>query len=811
MDFPEIYFPSGAKCLVRILPWQIDSESEVVEFIQKLLSENSVSQLFFYFPSDSEARKSFRFLIPYFQEKKIPYFPIDGRRVEGKEFLYYRKLSQFARKQSESGHVMILVPEHDASILITLLPVLFLRPLHVSPNFVIKQTLGRTELTKDDQTVCEYLHYLNPNYYMPTRFRKIIQSEKPTDSFWRTKYSIRLKLLSITTAILAISISGMIWLASMFFRETITVMIQDYNLNLSRLVGDVVESDVDNLVYRAELFGELVDRSSHPSPQSREVEDFFQKNPAVLYYANVSVKGNGIVVDSAYTNSAFARDFGMGLEDWKTTLMQSRYMNRKTNQDGVWIERFASLTKSANPSNPSTIEIDAQQATVNEKDQKNSGLFLFLNRTGTGYSRFRVVAISPSYFLKSLDSSRQGEFFEMHLVDSRGIPILTTNPALDVSSLPIVKKMLNTGLDNGSQRFHYLGEDYMGSFRIVSRFQIGVISSVKESKAFAAVYQIQKRNVHILIMILSLSFIFIFLFAKTLSIPIIRLVNATKKIESGDLDVEIEARTEDEIGLLTNSFKSMANGLREREKIKEEFGKFVNPEIAERALRGELSLGGERKECTVFFSDIRSFTALSESREPEKVVEILNEYFTEMVDCVHITGGVVDKFIGDAVMAHWGAILPEIGDAKKAVDSALLMRIALLDLNKRLEAKGIPPIRIGCGINSGPVIAGQIGSQKRLEFTVIGDAVNLASRIEYLNKEFCTDILISESTYLRVSDIYDCVPMEPIYVRGKVKPQLTYAVLGKFNDSTRPRDLGELRKLVGIPDPKNPSSTGVET
>ncbi|WCL50090.1 adenylate/guanylate cyclase domain-containing protein [Leptospira sp. GIMC2001] len=768
MSYTDLYFPSGAKLTINFL--NLEDNEKIVESIIQLSDSQDYADVFFLFPTKHTDRSFLLGLPAEFKEKKRKFFPVDCRRFDAHDFLYFKKLSVYMRRKSEEGHILFIVPEQESNKLDQILPLLFLRPLHNSPEPIIFQTLGRRELTKSDQLACEYLHYLNPRYTVPTRFKKI-NSEIRTTVNKPSKYSIRFKLLGITTFILTVSISGMIWLASLFFKETTSVMIQEYNLNLSRLIGDVIESDIKNLIYRAELFSEVIKRNRSTISQEEKVSEFFAENPSVVYFFN---RNNDL--DSGeigFFNPLHAQDNAIKLENIKEILSNNEKIVSKS-QLGVPVIQNVTNLVDGFPLLVLVLPI--------EKNSKNT-IFLF---------------VTPGYFLKSLQSSRQGDFFQLYLVDSLGKLILSTDELVQVSELPIVSKMLVSGIDNGSQRFKFQEKSYLGSFRILSNFGLGVISSVPEDRAFEAVYRIQRQNVLLLIMILSIAFVFVYLFSKTLSIPIIRLVEATRKIESGDYEVQIEPSTKDEIGLLTNSFRSMARGLLERQKIKEEFGKFVNPEIAERALRGELTLGGENKDCTVFFSDIRSFTALSESKKPEEVVEILNEYFTEMVDCVHITGGVVDKFIGDAVMAHWGAILPEVNAARKAVDSALLMRLALIDLNKRLEEKGNGRIKIGCGINSGPVIAGQIGSQKRLEFTVIGDTVNLASRVEYLNKEFGTDILISESTYQELGEGYDCLPMKPIFVRGKERPQQTYAVLGKKNDENRPKDLIELRKLVGI-------------
>jgi adenylate cyclase len=242
----------------------------------------------------------------------------------------------------------------------------------------------------------------------------------------------------------------------------------------------------------------------------------------------------------------------------------------------------------------------------------------------------------------------------------------------------------------------------------------------------------------------------------------------------------------------------MGRGLEEREKLKETFGKFVNKEIAERVLKGEIKLGGERVKAAVFFSDIRSFTAISEKLEPEEVVEFLNQYMTRMVNCVNRTFGVVDKYIGDAIMAVWGAPVSKGNDCENAINGALMMRKELMEFNKGRGGPKKPIIKIGCGINFGPLLAGQIGSEERMEYTVIGDTVNLASRIESLNKPFGTDILVSMDVYNLVRSIYRFEPMQKIKVKGKTEPQQIYAILGRADDPASPKSLDELRKLLGI-------------
>ncbi|MDR1373377.1 MAG: HAMP domain-containing protein [Treponema sp.] len=356
----------------------------------------------------------------------------------------------------------------------------------------------------------------------------------------------------------------------------------------------------------------------------------------------------------------------------------------------------------------------------------------------------------------------------------------------------------------------YTGGDglrYFGAFQKLSIANIAVITLAEQGVVFEGVAATTRRNLLLTGAVLCLAVLCIWFFSKTISGPLKTLTAAAGRIEAGEFEVKLEARTRDEVGLLTRSFVSMGKGLAERERLKDTFGRFTNREIAERAMRGDLSLGGETKQVTVFFSDIRSFTAISERLDPHEIVEFLNDYMTRMVDCVDKTGGVVDKFIGDAVMAVWGAPVSAGSPAKDAfncVKAALLMRRALWEFNRDRGGEKKPLIRIGCGINTGDVVAGQIGSSRRMEYTVIGDTVNLASRTEALNKAFHTDILITENTWNLIGPSLITEEMPPVSVKGKEKPVHMYAVINlkaKGRTVSHPSNLEELRTLLGLAAP----------
>ena len=223
----------------------------------------------------------------------------------------------------------------------------------------------------------------------------------------------------------------------------------------------------------------------------------------------------------------------------------------------------------------------------------------------------------------------------------------------------------------------------------------------------------------------------------------------------------------------------------EKRYLKLAFQHYVPPAVVEDLVAdaGALRLGGEKRELTVLFSDIRGFTALSEGLPPEELVKLMNEYFTVMTERVFAHRGSLDKYIGDAIMAVYGAPVAENEHPAQACRSALDMLCALDGLQQKWRPAGLPAIGIGVGINTGPMVVGNMGSATRFNYTVVGDAVNLASRIESLNKTYGTSILISEYTYERIKGEFSNVrEVDSVRVRGREQPVRLYEIFpeGKF-------------------------------
>lgn len=275
--------------------------------------------------------------------------------------------------------------------------------------------------------------------------------------------------------------------------------------------------------------------------------------------------------------------------------------------------------------------------------------------------------------------------------------------------------------------------------------------------------------------------------ARGVSKPVLQLAEGARKIADGDYQHRVNVNQPDEMGLLAASFNHMSKGLAERDQVRDLLGKVVSPAVAAELLRKDVTLGGEEREVTVLFSDVRNFTTMCEALPPQEVLGILNRYFTRMSAIVEAHGGVVDKYVGDAIMALFGAPLANSDDADRAMEAALEMCEALDELNAQQQVRGHPAINIGIGINTDVVIAGNMGSQSRLNYTVIGDGVNLASRLEGLTKtpDYATRIIVSRTTLAKAKGRYQTRSLGEVAVKGKQKPTEIYALLGLVATPTR--------------------------
>jgi class 3 adenylate cyclase len=348
-----------------------------------------------------------------------------------------------------------------------------------------------------------------------------------------------------------------------------------------------------------------------------------------------------------------------------------------------------------------------------------------------------------------------------------------------------VKKMIELKQQKKIERFHFMGEllskkiDDFAKSRNAALVIIEEMSKHESEEVLEG--ELSIHNVSLVIAIItSICGILIAPFiTKRIVKPLNEMNQAAIEISKGNWDISIPVITKDEVGQLSQSFNEMANELQKKERIKETFGKYVDPRIVEQLLsdQGEYkTISNEKKRMTIFFSDIVSFSTISESLTPGGLVNLINKYFSLASEPIMNHKGVIDKYIGDAIMAFWG---PPFTNEKDHAQYACLAALEQFEQISKLQSimpdilgfrKGLPEIDIRIGLCTGDVVAGNIGSDQSQSFTVMGDTVNIAARLESANKQYGTHILMNSETHRLISDQFVTREIDRIIVVGKLEP-----------------------------------------
>jgi len=332
---------------------------------------------------------------------------------------------------------------------------------------------------------------------------------------------------------------------------------------------------------------------------------------------------------------------------------------------------------------------------------------------------------------------------------------------------------------SGLRRFRFAqgGVTYLAAYRrLGGRHDVDwlICMVVPEADLMGKVHQANRNTVITGLVAFAIAILLSILLATRISRPLKQVVGEAEEIGLFRLEPKTATRsTLKEIDQLLVAMEDMKTGLRS-------FGKYVPTEVVRALLASgqEARLGGKRRELTVFFSDIAGFTSISERLAPEELVALLGEYLEDMSGIVQQLGGTVDKYIGDAVMAFWGAPNEDARHGIRACRAALASQERLAELRRRWAAEGRPEIRARIGIDTGELIVGNMGAASRLNYTVVGDHVNLASRLEGLNKHYGTEIMISEQTLEQVAGLVVVRPLDRVAVKGKTHGVVIYELLG---------------------------------
>jgi class 3 adenylate cyclase len=304
-------------------------------------------------------------------------------------------------------------------------------------------------------------------------------------------------------------------------------------------------------------------------------------------------------------------------------------------------------------------------------------------------------------------------------------------------------------------------------------------------------HQVMLISVALTVLAAILGLVFAALVSAGVTRPVRRLLEGAKAVEAGDLDGTLVATSRDEIGHLTTAFNQMVEQLRLKERLRETFGKYVDPRVVEGLIAGPvLAAEGQRRVMTVLFCDVKGFTSTSEGMTPQGLVKVMNRYFSTMSAPIRQHQGVIDKYIGDAIMAYWG---PPFADDAKQTQLASLAALDMLQLVPGLRAElpellGVRTLPntfdIRIGIATGEVLVGSIGSELMMSYTVMGDTVNLASRLEGANKEYGGRILASEATVAGASAAIEAREIDRVVTLGQTQPQAVFEIMGRKGELT---------------------------
>ena len=601
-----------------------------------------------------------------------------------------------------------------------------------------------------------------------------IQKKKDTDRVVR--FSIGAKLVIIITILVLVSLGAITFLVSYLVREDLKVTAEENNFEVNRRTAAETEYSLSSVHSNCLVLMQIINAAGADSDLARQAADFFferNKQVAALQFPSINNPSNLLINQRFFLENEI---------------------------DEYHVDYFYEINKET-----------LYRASGGETIILNAAPHFAVHLLALFYPVQSGGVVSVLFSPDNLNDSYSSGINQSYLINADGDILIHPDLELMMAGANIANRnsirMIRESPIRNRQDLYT--DDGIRYFLAYSKLNAGAsiaVTSIEYNKIFEGIEATTRRNMYLTAAVLSLSILFIWFFSKTISDALKSLAKAAHNIEGGVFEVNLVPKGNDEIGFLTSSFHKMSAALGV-------FGRFTNREIAVKAMRGEIKPGGLPKHATIFFSDIRGFTEKSENftkafgkDASDKIVYWLNEYFTQMIECVEKTNGVVDKFIGDAVMAHWGTAYSAGSPAKDAfncVKAALMMRKALYYLNQKRKPgdMGDPPISIGAGINTGIVTAGQLGSDLRMEYTVIGDPVNLASRIEALNKPLGTDILISEDTWNFVSEHFITEEMPSVTVKGKEKPVRLFAVVNHVAVTSGPKTLADVRDMLGIKPP----------
>lgn len=562
------------------------------------------------------------------------------------------------------------------------------------------------------------------------------------------KMSLSVKLLVSLGFLIAAMTISIAYFNSKIITETILQRERDFNLSLIESKDSEISSYVESILSRSNSSAKnlLLKGSS----ESTVAKDF-----AELSYIEVYSNRRQVV------DSAFGSNLSPDLKE-------------------AWAAQRTALLKTADLSIDSTPKIFSSPAGANRV------IFIFpFSKFQNELDQIIFVEIEGTKLLRFVNSGRLGQ---MGIITSDGKSLLSLPDENQQEMAQLTNHFFNFSKNFPLKNFSGVqkanGRDFVVSFT-KNPYGLIVFNAIATDVLLAPAKLMSLNTIELSGYFLTVSIFLLFLFSLNITSSLEKLAATTREIAKGNFDQDtsgfLKQWFKDEVYSLTLAVDKMVKGLRERDRFKTLFNKFHGSAVTDDLMKNDITLGGEKKNVFVFFSDLRGFTQMSESEDPEKVVQMLNEYFGRMVPAINESGGVVDKFIGDAIMAVWGVPHSSEDDGKNALTACLKIRTALAELNLLRIERGEAPLWMGMGLHYGEAISGTIGSEERMEYTVIGNTINTASRIESSTKSFGTDLLVSEEVQSRLPDfIYE--EAGSVQVKGRSSPLKLFKVRGLITE-----------------------------
>ncbi|WP_295902256.1 adenylate/guanylate cyclase domain-containing protein [uncultured Bdellovibrio sp.] len=573
---------------------------------------------------------------------------------------------------------------------------------------------------------------------------------------------ISTKLITVTILILVAATGTITWISSDFFEKKSSEQVDIANLESAAAKAKEVENIIGSLVEKTRVSASLLMKGTTAETATGDDFDFsFTKDKNFIALEVLKLDGSSVETVARKVKEEVLKPYGLSSTYIIHVRSWQKFPLRSVAQGSV------ELKNASYPKAPAMITI---------------GIPLVRDAQGKiTHIALADIALAPLEKPFTDPSERT-----QYLVDRYGELLAHKDEQkamarLNLAKNPFVQKALAQKSPQYQTKFvdPDFDKNYFGA-SVKTSFGATLISQTSEETILEVSHEVKRRAIFVAGSAISMAIFFIFLFSMTLTSPIEKLADMINLVSKGNFDVKARAqvRSHDEVGDLAEAFDHMTEGLKERDKVKNLFSKFHGSSVAEDLISKDIGVGGQSKEVVVFFSDIRGFTAFSEKRSPEEVVEMLNEYFGVMVKIINSHGGVVDKFIGDAIMAVWGAPKGSERDAHNAVRACLEMRKALEGLNELRISRGQPAINIGMGLHAGAAISGTIGSDERMEYTVIGNTVNTASRIEASTKAFGADLLISDTVIEKIGEDFKTELAGAAEVKGRSEALKMFKVRG---------------------------------